>query len=103
MIIIGVVCLALANADNRGHNLATFNKAKIAWAVADGGGAKQFSNAFTSGPVSLTFTVPGTPASSFVVPMTLSSQASTLADQGGDVKGCAPGRLSDLQMLARCA
>ena len=89
MIIIGVVCLALANADKRGHNIESFNRAKIAWAVADGGGAKQFSNAFvTLGAPSLTFTVPG--GSPFVVPMTLSAQATPLADTGGDAKGCVP-------------
>ena len=85
MIIIGVICLALANADSRGHNLASFNKAKIAWA-AEGGGAKQFSNAFvTLGAPSLSVAVPS--GSPFVVPLTLSSQATPLADKGGDAKG----------------
>jgi hypothetical protein len=88
MIVIGVVCLALASADSRGHNLATFNNAKIAWA-AKGGGAQQFSNAFvTSGAPSLSFTVPG--GTSFTVPLTSSTQPSALADKGGDAKGCVP-------------
>ena len=89
MIIIGVICLALANADKRGHSLKTFNDAKTSWAVTAGGGAKQFSNAFTAGPPSLTFTVgPAQTSTSFTLPMALSSQATALSDTGGDVKGC---------------
>ena len=88
MIIIGVVCLSLASADKRGHNLASFNTAKISWA-AEGGGAKQFSNAFvTLGAPSLSLAVPA--GSPFAVPLTLSSTPTTLADTGGDAKGCVP-------------
>lgn len=88
MIIIGVVCLALANADSRGHHLASFNNAKLAWAAA-GGGAKQFSNAFvTLGAPSLSFTVPG--GTPFTVPLSLSTTPTPLADKGGDAKGCVP-------------
>lgn len=91
MIIIGAICLSLAAADHRGHNLASFNKAKITWAVADGGGAKQFSNAFTTGPVSLTFNAgPTASPTSFVLPMALSTTFVALADTGGDVAECAP-------------
>ena len=90
MIALGVVSLFAAKADFRGKDLATFNAAKVAWA-AEGGGAKQFSNAFALNPTSLTFTMGTTLApTSFVLPLALSSQATALADPGGDVKRCAP-------------
>jgi hypothetical protein len=85
MLILGVVFMSLASKDSRGKNLLTFNKAKIVWAV-QGGGGQQFSNAFvTTGAPTLAFSVPG--LRPFVLPLTLSNQATPLADQGGDAKG----------------
>lgn len=89
MIGIGISCLSAAKLDVRGHSIVTYNKARIAWSVTNGGGAQQFSNAFVTGPPpALSISIPAAaPPVVVTVPLVLATQTVPLADTGADAQG----------------